>query len=142
MIRSNAGVAHYAGLTTCGSIWACPVCSAKIRTRATEISEATAAWDRAGNSVYMITFTTPHDMGMKLRPLISAIADGFRAVIAGRGLDHPAETARDRRHDPGHGSQRDVFAALIATEEVGGEDLAVIHGDDWRHIVRVPACPR
>jgi hypothetical protein len=85
MIRSNAGVAHYAGLTTCGSIWACPVCSAKIRnTRATEISEATAAWDRAGNSVYMVTFTAPHDMGMKLRPLMSAIADGFRAVIAGR----------------------------------------------------------
>src|SRR6478672_9784355 len=76
MIRSNAGVAHYAGLTTCGSIWACPVCSANIRnTRATEISEATAAWDRAGNSVYMITFTAPHDMGMKLRPLMTTIAD-------------------------------------------------------------------
>jgi len=85
MIRSNAGVAHYAGLTTCGSIWACPVCSGKIRnTRATEISGATAAWDRAGNGVYMITFTAPHDMGMKLRPLISAIADGFRTVISGR----------------------------------------------------------
>lgn len=26
----------------------------------------------------------------------------------------------------------------IAVEEIGGEDLAVIHGDDWRHIVRVP----
>ena len=49
MIRSNSGIAHYAGLTTCGSIWACPVCSAKIRnTRALEISAATAAWDFAG----------------------------------------------------------------------------------------------
>jgi hypothetical protein len=49
-----------------------------------DISTATAAWDRAGNSVYMITFTAPHDMGMRLRPLISAIADGFRTVISGR----------------------------------------------------------
>ena len=22
--------------------------------------------------------------------------------------------------------------------EIGGEDLAAIHGDDWRHIVRIP----
>ena len=32
----------------------------------------------------MITFTAPHDMGMKLKPLLSAIADGFRTVISGR----------------------------------------------------------
>ena len=29
----------------------------------------------------------------------------------------------------------------IAAEEIGGEGLAVIHGDDWRHIVRVPGLP-
>jgi hypothetical protein len=29
----------------------------------------------------------------------------------------------------------------IAAEEIGGEDLAVIHGDDWRHIVRIPGLP-
>lgn len=84
-IRNNEGVAHYAGLTTCGSIWACPVCSAKIRNhRAEEISTATAAWDRQGNEVYMATFTAPHDLGMKLKPLLSTIADGFRHVVAGR----------------------------------------------------------
>ena len=69
-ITSNAGVCHYAGLATCGSIWACPVCSAKIRnTRAEEISAAAARWDLAGNSVYMITLTAPHDLGMKLSAL-------------------------------------------------------------------------
>ena len=26
----------------------------------------------------------------------------------------------------------------IAAEEIGGEDLAVIHGDDWRRIVQIP----
>jgi len=33
-------------------------------TRASEISAANAAWDQAGNSVYVITFTAPHDMGV------------------------------------------------------------------------------
>ncbi len=84
-IRQQAGVAHYAGLTTCGSIWACPVDSGKIRNvRAEEISGGTARWDQAGNSVYMVTLTMPHDFGMKLAPLLRVIADGFRSVISGR----------------------------------------------------------
>ena len=29
----------------------------------------------------------------------------------------------------------------IAAEEVGGDDLAVIHSDDWRCIVRIPGLP-
>jgi hypothetical protein len=84
-LKDNAGVCHYAGLATCGSIWACPVCSAKIRNaRAEEISAAAARWDRAGNSVYMVTLTMPHDFGMKLAALLPVIADGFRSVISGR----------------------------------------------------------
>ena len=84
-VVDHAGVAHYAGLTTCGSIWACPVCSAKIRAgRAEEIAAGAASWDQAGNSVYMITLTAPHDMGMKLSALLPVIADSFRKVISGR----------------------------------------------------------
>lgn len=84
-ITGNAGVAHYTGLTTCGSIWACPVCSAKIRnSRAEEISAAAANWDLAGNSVFMVTFTAPHDMGMKLADLMKMISASFHAVISGR----------------------------------------------------------
>lgn len=84
-IKDNAGVAHYAGLATCGSIWACPVCSAKIRNhRSLEISTGAATWDRANNAVYMITLTMPHDFGMPLAKLIPVIADSFRAVISGR----------------------------------------------------------
>ena len=79
------GVGHYRGLQTCGSIWACPVCSAKIRnTRAGEISAATAGWDLGGNAAYMVTLTMPHDAGMKLAALLPVIADGFRSVISGR----------------------------------------------------------
>lgn len=81
----NAGVSHYAGLETCGSIWACPVCSAKIRnTRAQQIATAAGNWHRAGNSVLMVTFTAPHDLGMPLADLLPVIAKSFSSVIAGR----------------------------------------------------------
>lgn len=84
-IRDNAGVAHYTGLATCGSIWSCPVCSAKIRNaRALEIGHGAANWDNAGNAVYMLTLTMPHDVGSPLANLIPVIADGFRAILSGR----------------------------------------------------------
>jgi len=79
------GVAHFSGLQSCGSVWACPVCNPKINNhRAGEISAAAARWDRAGNTVLMVTFTFPHDLGMRLAPLLVLLADGFRAVISGR----------------------------------------------------------
>jgi hypothetical protein len=94
-IKANAGVAHYAGLASCGSIWACPVCSAKIRnTRAIEISTAAAVWDLAGNSVYMITLTMPHNFGMRLAKLLPVIADGFRSIISGRAWLRVKKQAR------------------------------------------------
>jgi hypothetical protein len=101
-VRANAGVAHFAGLATCGSVWACPVCSAKIRNqRAVEISGATARWHRAGNSVLMSTFTFPHDMGMPLKELLPVVADGFRALISGR-----AWAGTPARHIPERPSKR------------------------------------
>ena len=32
-IRAKDGAAYYAGLETCGNVWLCPVCSAKIHHR-------------------------------------------------------------------------------------------------------------
>ena len=88
----NAGVAHYRGLATCGSIWACPVCSAKIRNaRALEIAEAAGNWHRAGNTVLMVTFTVPHDIGHAAG---RAAAGDRRELLVG-----------DRRRVPGCGSR-------------------------------------
>lgn len=85
-VKVNGDVAHYAGLTTCGSVWACPVCSAKIRNhRGDEIAEGAARWiDELGGSAYMVTFTVPHDLVDALKPLFDTVANGFRSVISGR----------------------------------------------------------
>lgn len=84
-VKEQGGVAHFTGLETCGSIWADPVCSAKIRDgRATEIAHAAAAWHDAGNTVVMIALTFPHDLGMRLASLLPLVSDGFRHLISGR----------------------------------------------------------
>lgn len=53
--------AFYAGLQTCGSVWACPVCVAKIaERRRAEIQAAMTTHKAAGGCVNMITLTCPH----------------------------------------------------------------------------------
>jgi len=84
VIRVREGRAHYAGFRSCGDVWACPVCSAKIRNaRAAEISDAVGRWDQANHGVYMVTLTVPHESGMPLGPLWAAMTKALQAVRSG-----------------------------------------------------------
>ena len=61
----------YSGLQTCGSVWACPVCSAKIaERRRAEIMAAMAAHKAAGGCVNMVTLTAPHQRDDNLADLL------------------------------------------------------------------------
>lgn len=63
----NGGVAHLAGVATCGKVHLCPVCSAKIRAaRSDEIDTVTAAWQAAGHGLAMMTLTLRHYRRMRL----------------------------------------------------------------------------
>ncbi len=46
-VRIKDGSAYYCGLETCGNVWLCPVCSAKIHRRASELGEALTTWEPA-----------------------------------------------------------------------------------------------
>ena len=62
----------YTGLQTCGSVWACPVCSAKIaERRRAEISVAMAAHKAQGGWVNLLTLTAPHQRGDQLGDLLA-----------------------------------------------------------------------
>jgi hypothetical protein len=62
----------YSGLQTCGSVWACPVCSAKISSRRrVEIIAAMAAHKALGGCVNLLTLTAPHQRHDKLDDLLA-----------------------------------------------------------------------
>ena len=64
--------AFFANLQTCGSVWACPVCSAKIaERRRAEIQAAMAAHKAAGGCVNMVTLTCPHQRTDNLSELLT-----------------------------------------------------------------------
>jgi len=61
----------YAGLQTCGSVWRCPVCAAKIaERRRVEIMAAMAAHKAAGGRITMLTLTAPHQVKDNLADLL------------------------------------------------------------------------
>lgn len=83
-IAGSNGRAYWRGVQRCGSIHACAVCAATIRNyRAVEVGNGAATWIDAGNEVYMVTLTAPHDLGMKLDSLLDLISRSFSTVIGG-----------------------------------------------------------
>lgn len=66
---------HYKNLMTCGSVWVCPVCNAKIMTkRSLELKRGLE------NKVYMalVTFTIQHNKSDKLEKLLEDLTGAIR----------------------------------------------------------------
>ena len=63
---------HYKGLQTCGSVWRCPVCSAKIaERRRVEILQAMEGHKASGGCVNLLTLTCPHQVKDNLADLLA-----------------------------------------------------------------------
>lgn len=69
--QADGDSARLHGVTTCKSVWACPVCSVKIcAVRQAELTDAVNAWVGQGGYVYLMTLTFPHDRGERLAELL------------------------------------------------------------------------
>src|SRR6266705_327847 len=80
-VRLKGDVHHYSGMTTCGSGWCCPVCSAKIRYhRAHEVSRAVVSALDQGMGALFVTRTIPHSAEDKLGVTLGLLAEGRRYV--------------------------------------------------------------
>lgn len=96
-------VAGFAGLATCGSVWVCPVCAAKIAARRSAELETVLTWAvDQGHTVALLTLTARHHAGQRLSDLWDGIVGSWGAVTSGR---------------PWAGETEDDFAARLATWE-------------------------
>lgn len=85
--------AGFSGVATCGSTWACPVCSAKIaRGRAADLSAAVMGWHARGGKVVMVTLTMRHRRGQRLADLWDSLSYAWGKVTSGRGWVNDCET--------------------------------------------------
>jgi hypothetical protein len=73
--------AGFGGLSTCGSVWACPVCSAKVAAERIQEVESLLAWNAArGGSVALATFTVSHNAGHGFKSLREALRVGWKHI--------------------------------------------------------------
>lgn len=84
----------YGGLSTCGSVWACPVCAAKISARRRdEVAELVAHAQAEGAEVSMLTLTMRHHRGQQLEALWDALSYGWSRLTSGRAWQQFEEQA-------------------------------------------------
>jgi hypothetical protein len=73
--------AHFGGLMTCGSVWMCPICAAKItERRRIELESA----NTSGLSCFMVTLTLQHTRDDTLKIVRSHLAEAWRKMKSGR----------------------------------------------------------
>ena len=77
--------AGFSGLSTCGSVWVCPVCSAKILARrSVETGVLMLAWENRGGALALGTLTMRHNAGHSLEAVWDALAAAWHSVIRSR----------------------------------------------------------
>lgn len=83
--HAEFGSASYSGLVTCGSVWACPNCAAKIQERRRCEIEQALSWHAEvnGGTAIMVTFTFPHVRFDSLPDLLAKQAEAFKLLRQG-----------------------------------------------------------
>lgn len=87
VVRDSEGLAHLSGVQSCGSVWACAVCSAAIRQgRAVEVERIAKAHLAAGGGIVFATLTVPHDDGEALAELLDTVIVGWSQMRKHRAV--------------------------------------------------------
>lgn len=83
-VRHGEAGGDVSGVVTCGSVWHCPVCAAKIAgERRHQCRALINAHLAAGGAVYMATFTVPHHAFQHPKMLRQTVAKAWQKLISG-----------------------------------------------------------
>lgn len=128
--KQNGSGARFSNLGTCGSVWHCPVCSAKVaEQRRKELQRAMVAWIRKGlivatdgtpvmgedgllkstNHAYLLTLTTPHNAEDQL----AAFLPMFEKTI---------HTFKNSRTNKNNKKQYSIVGAITSREVTFGNN--------------------
>jgi hypothetical protein len=130
----NEGTAHFSGVETCGRIWLCPVCAAKIRARrGDEIAEAVGRHIERGGGAYFATSTLSHDQGDALAVSLDVLTKSWRSLMSGRAYQEEKDrfgilgniAAKEITH--GRNGWHPHIHGVVMTET----EVDVLHLCDW-----------
>lgn len=77
--------AAFDGVQTCGSVWHCPVCAAKITEhRRQDMGHLVDFTRSGGGAIYMLTLTAPHAQDHALADCRRAMSKTYRYLVSGK----------------------------------------------------------
>jgi hypothetical protein len=139
------GSAYYCGLETCGNVWLCPVCSAKIHHRRRTPGSLTP-WEAQGQAASLVTITVPHDLTDRLSKLLDAERAAWKRVTQGATW----QRLKRRLGIAGHiialeftwgdenGRHPHYHVLLVHDQDLGAAAIAALHA--YIHSRLVAAC--
>ena len=84
-LHVHDGHAHFGAIETCGSVWTCPVCAAKVTEgRKADIEAILAAHAAEGGVAFMATLTVPHTAFSRCRALRKGVSTAWSKVKSGK----------------------------------------------------------
>lgn len=131
--------ASIAGLVSCGSVWACPVCSAKISaSRAQELTKLVQWNADRGGSLALLTLTMRHHRGQTLPVLRKALTGAWRHISKGRAwteikkeLDLDGYVRAIEVTDGDNGWHLHIHALLVFSRPVTDAEVAELEAVVW-----------
>ncbi|MFC5140305.1 protein rep [Actinomycetospora rhizophila] len=131
ILRTGGGhAAGFTGLVSCGSVWACPCCAAKVAAeRASDLATVLEKVHAEGGSSWMVTLTLRHNASQPLAELWSAVAKAWERVTSGRGWTVDSVGLRgwakvtEVTHSPRNGWHTHLHAVLCFGQDLD-EDVA------------------
>lgn len=136
--------AFYTGLMSCGSVWQCPVCSAKVsERRRVELQGALAAADALGMKVHLVNLTNPHGIGddlSKMKELqqkalqrMSSGKNRLKDVFERHGIEvHGFIRAYEITHGKQNGFHPHFHILLFTSQNATHDQVREIYGNAWR----------
>lgn len=90
--QTESGKVRIEGVGTCGNVWTCPVCSAKVcETRRNELQTAMVMATAMGYHAYLLTLTSPHQAEDELPGLVERQKKALQSFRNSRGFKRICE---------------------------------------------------
>lgn len=150
----NTGKAFYTGLMSCGSVWNCPVCAAKVSERRRgELHEGMEAARRLGYKIHFVTLTIPHGIGddlSKMKELqqkalrrLSSGKNSIKSILLRNGVEqHGYIRTYEITHGKQNGFHPHFHILLFTSPNITHDQIQSLYAPAWQKSCVAVGLPR
>ena len=151
---SNTKKAYYHGLMSCGSIWTCPICAAKVsERRRQELKSALQVAKDKDLRAHFVTLTFPHGISDDLNDILTKMSQAFKRLSAGKysvknslarinpdlgieGFIRAIEVTHGK-----NGFHPHIHMIVFTNSDTHSGHLKMVYGDSWLRACRLAGLP-